>query len=332
MEKMLLSGLLVFSGGMLVFAGLLDNNHVVKIALGVLLWGIAPFAAKGLARLLDPRIAEAEAYHRAKRARKAKEQFVKANHDAIGDAYFKATFLFAGHIAHADGEVCDNELQQFESLCLRLHLDKQQLQLAREFFNQGRQVGFDAAKALDDFWAMCELVQPLHESFLQTQFAFAEANGKVVVAELNILVRISQRLNAGQTYRCLLEEYRDHIAREAQERAEQRRDEFRRQRDKRREAEAKARLEQEQQATGGSGRKKLSPKQKQLRVAFAVLGIAPTKDRSAIKRAYRSQIKRHHPDYLLAQGYPDALLDEATARSAKINRSYDILKEHLGFS
>ena len=60
---------------------------------------------------------------------------------------------------------------------------------------------------------------------------------------------------------------------------------------------------------------------------YVVLGLAPTADRSEVKRVYRLLVAEHHPDRLIAKGVPEELIDVATARMAAINNAYNqILK------
>lgn len=306
------------SGLGLVVSGL--PNDWLKLLLGVALMLISPFCDKFLEKLLTPGLAEAEAHRENKAKRKARSKYIAQNREQIGFQYFKSTFLFAGHIAAADGTVCDNEMRLFDDFCLKLRLDNAQIQAAKDYFNQGRSPQFNATEAMNAFVAQCGDIEPLCESFLQMQFAFVEASGMVVGAEFKAIKTLSQRLNAQHVYADALEAFQQSAALHAEKIAKQRIEDNKRERDKRR-----FKAEQQRQA------EKLTPAQRELRLAFAVLGLPPTKNISHIKRAYRSQIKRHHPDYLLANGYPEALLQEATERSVKINQAYRLLKNKLQF-
>lgn len=323
----LLTVLLQIGGAGMFVSGAFTKDWV-KMSLGFSLLAIAPFVGRWLMHRADPKIAEAERYHAEKRAKKAAEKYRQNHQEQIGFVYFKATFLFAGHIAHADGVVCDNERQAFEDICQRLQLDKAQVEAAQDYFNQGRNPQFDVMATLNEFVASCGDIDALRENFIQTQFAFAQASGQVVFTELRILEVLSSRLNARDVYQSLLEEYRLMATEHAETLAQQKINDLKRQRDKKRIEAEKARIEQEEQEKLA----RLTPAQRELRLAFATLGIKATKDKATIKRAYREQIKRHHPDYLLSQGYPEALLQEATERSVKINQAYKLLKNTLNFT
>ena len=60
--------------------------------------------------------------------------------------------------------------------------------------------------------------------------------------------------------------------------------------------------------------------------ARAILDVSPGADDDGIKKAYRRLVREHHPDTLMAQGLPQAFIDQATARMAQINRAYDVLR------
>ena len=55
---------------------------------------------------------------------------------------------------------------------------------------------------------------------------------------------------------------------------------------------------------------------------FGVLGLAPDAGAEAVKAAWRTLIRDHHPDALMARGVPAAMVKVAEARSAAINAAY----------
>lgn len=314
----LLTGACYLSGLGLLFAGL--PNNWIQLILGTVLIISANWLGRHLTLLIDPRVAEAKAYHNRKAIDKAKKKYITENREQIGFQYFKSTFLFAGHIAAADGTICDNEKRLFDDFCSRLKLDKAQIEAAQDYFNQGCNQQFDATSAINEFIQACGDIPALCESFLQMQFSFVEASNTVIAAELHVIEALSKRLHAETTYAHALEAYRHSAVLHAENVAKKRMEQRKRERDKQR-------FEAEKHRQTAH----LSPAQRELQLAFSILGIKPTKDKATIKRAYRTQIKRHHPDYLLANGYPESLLTEATERSVKINKAYRLLKNKLKF-
>lgn len=64
--------------------------------------------------------------------------------------------------------------------------------------------------------------------------------------------------------------------------------------------------------------------------AYATLGIEPGATEAAIKTAYRRKIGRHHPDRLIAQGAPQALIDAANEQTRHILAAYETLQNNIG--
>jgi DnaJ like chaperone protein len=57
--------------------------------------------------------------------------------------------------------------------------------------------------------------------------------------------------------------------------------------------------------------------------SFAILGIAETATAEEIKSAYRTLIRKHHPDKLMAEGMPPEFVATATEKMKRINVAYD---------
>ena len=49
-----------------------------------------------------------------------------------------------------------------------------------------------------------------------------------------------------------------------------------------------------------------------------------------VRRAYRAQAKKHHPDLLRAQGLPEEMVARATAQMARINAAWEEIKRARG--
>ncbi|PIE45860.1 MAG: hypothetical protein CSA44_01410 [Gammaproteobacteria bacterium] len=325
--------LISLSGVGLIFSGWPGGYGLIILGIGVLA-SAAPLS-NYLVKRIDPDIIALEkaAAERAaeREAKKYQKRHQTLNREKIGFQYFKSTFLFAGYLSQADGMVCDKEAMLLDKQFARLQLNRVQIQAAQDYFNQGCEPDFNSKDALKEFLSLCSKTPLLCESFLQTQFHFISANGTVTAKELTVIKQLTTAIihylpSAAnkQHFLELLDNFEQMAILQAQQKAKARIDAMRRERELRREAEEKARLEKEK-------RKKLTPTQRKLRLAFITLGLKPSATQSAIKRAYREKIKHNHPDYLLAQGYPEALLAEATDKSAAINRAYRLIKKHYRF-
>lgn len=325
--------LITLSGAGLIFSGWQNGYLLIILGVGVLA-SAKPLGAY-LAKRIDPDIITLEKAAAERAAKREAEEYTKhyqiVNREKIGFQYFKSIFLFAGYISQADGVVCAKETTLLDEQFSRLQLNHVQIQAAQDYFNQGRQQDFDSNMAIHEFLNLCGQTPVLCESFLQTQFRFVVASGTVTGKELNTIKQLTEAIihrlppaSNKQHFLHLLSDFQQIASLQAEQIAKAKIDAQKRQREARRAAEEKARLEKEKN-------KKLTPKQRKLRLAFITLGLKPSASQNEIKRAYREQIKRNHPDYLLAQGYPEALLAEATDKSANINNAYRLIKKHYGF-
>jgi DnaJ like chaperone protein len=49
-----------------------------------------------------------------------------------------------------------------------------------------------------------------------------------------------------------------------------------------------------------------------------------------VKRAYRKQMSRHHPDKLVAKGLPVEMMNVAKQKTQDIQAAYELVKQHRG--
>ncbi|MDA0241614.1 MAG: DnaJ domain-containing protein, partial [Proteobacteria bacterium] len=60
---------------------------------------------------------------------------------------------------------------------------------------------------------------------------------------------------------------------------------------------------------------------------YKVLGVSRSDSDADIKAAYRTLIREHHPDVLIAKGVPQDLIDTSTEKMAHINDAYDRIEK-----
>lgn len=63
---------------------------------------------------------------------------------------------------------------------------------------------------------------------------------------------------------------------------------------------------------------------------YAVLGCSASATDEELRRAYRSQAKKYHPDLLRAQGLPQEMITRANEQMARINAAWDEIKRIRG--
>ncbi|MEE8258631.1 MAG: TerB family tellurite resistance protein [Sphingomonadales bacterium] len=64
---------------------------------------------------------------------------------------------------------------------------------------------------------------------------------------------------------------------------------------------------------------------------YTVLGVSPDISDAGLKKAYRTLIKEHHPDKLIAKGLPEEFIEIANEKLAAINAAYDRIEKERGW-
>ena len=65
---------------------------------------------------------------------------------------------------------------------------------------------------------------------------------------------------------------------------------------------------------------------------YTLLGVDPNASNDELKTAYRTLLREHHPDRLMAQGLPEEFVKSATEKMATINAAWDRIKKSRGIS
>ena len=63
---------------------------------------------------------------------------------------------------------------------------------------------------------------------------------------------------------------------------------------------------------------------------FDILGCDSSATNDELRRAYRAQAKKHHPDLLRAQGLPEEMVKRATEQMMRINGAWEEIKRARG--
>ncbi|MFC6336869.1 DnaJ domain-containing protein [Pseudomonas sp. CCM 7891] len=74
-------------------------------------------------------------------------------------------------------------------------------------------------------------------------------------------------------------------------------------------------------------RKPLANRSGAYQEALRILGVTATTDPTAIKRAYRRLLSRHHPDKIAGSGADPTQVREATERTRELHNAYALIRE-----
>ena len=230
------------------------------------------------------------------------EQFGQGAAERVQAAFFTATFSVMGFLAKADGRVSKDEIEAARHIMEQMQLSEEQKELAINLFYEGKNSGFDLDSVLEDFKHECQRRRNLIRMFIEIQLAMAMADGVMHPAEKDLLAHMCDVLGfSRQEFELLLrmvqgqQSYQSYYEEQAQ-----------------------------------SGYRETTPRQPDIKEAYAVLGIDASASDKEIKRAYKRLMSQHHPDKLVARGLPEEMMKMATEKTQEIRAAYEQIKQSRG--
>jgi DnaJ like chaperone protein len=207
--------------------------------------------------------------------------------------YFRTTFQVMGHVAKADGRVCEREISHARAVMSRMGLNESLKRQAMGYFNEGKQPDFDLSDALTKLKAACGWHVVLMQMFVQIQMQAAQADGKIDRDQEAVLKRISEALGvSGGNYQ---QAHGQGWGGQSSSGYRQRR------------------TSSGQGYYGGSG----------LSQAYTTLGVKADVTKVELKKAYRRLMSEYHPDKLMSKGLPDSMIKVATEKTQEIKAAYE---------
>ena len=218
-----------------------------------------------------------------------------ANHNPANTQklFFSTVFSVMGHLAKADGHVSPSEIEMAQAMMLQMKLSEEQKKQAIKFFTQGKATDFPLEDTVTAFHLACGRNRNLKQMFLEILLFGAYADGVLHVNEQKLFVRICQ---------CLGFSSMEFAAIESLVRAQQ----------------------SFHQSAGGN---RAAASADFIEDAYKVLGVDESASSAEVKKAYRRQMNKHHPDKLIAKGLPEEMLKIATEKTQDIQKAYDAIVE-----
>ena len=117
-----------------------------------------------------------------------------SDQERIQLSFFVATFSVMGHIAKADGQVSQKEIQMATRLMDQLRLDTHQRKAAIDLFDQGKLADFPLNEVLRQFRSECQRRTTVIRMFIEIQVQAAMADGRLDPQENLILLHVADVL------------------------------------------------------------------------------------------------------------------------------------------
>jgi len=208
--------------------------------------------------------------------------------------YLESVFLAMGQLAKADGRVSEEDIQAARSRMHRLGLNPEQVRVAIDLFNRGKQPDFPIEPQMQKLAEACRGQPDLLRNFFAFLLEIPLSQGQVKPAERELLARLGASLGIGRVEMVQIEAL------------------LRAQRSFRQDAPRPPSAEAE------------------LAEAYKALGIEATATDSQVKTAYRRLMNQHHPDKLASRGLPDSMLEVAKERTREIRAAYEKIRDKRG--
>lgn len=212
----------------------------------------------------------------------------------ISQVFFRTTFEFMGHVAKSDGRVSEAEIDAARRVMQEFRLGPNDVAVAIECFGRGKSPSYDADGSVELLRSVCGGRYDLLRTFVELQLRAALAGDGISLPARAILTRLATRLGLSGLEFAYME----------------------------------SALRARQQSRSNQAPQR--PREKSLDESYAELGVNATTSDQEVKKAYRRQMSRHHPDKLVANGLPESMAEMAKEKTQRIQEAYESIRAARG--
>lgn len=226
----------------------------------------------------------------------------------VQKTFFVATFSVMGHIAKSDGRISEQEILMAELLMKEMGLNKEQKELAKNSFNEGKKATFKLDETLIQLQKICRDNKELLKLFIDIQYRAAKVEGlnPQKIKTLNLVFALLGLAPLQQQYRFYEDfNYQAYTQQEP--------------------------YQQQSSSSQKQYERKTANPPDMLDHAYALLEVTPIASKQEVKKAYRRMLSRNHPDKLIAQGLPEAMIKIANEKTHKIMKAYELICRKKGW-
>jgi DnaJ like chaperone protein len=223
---------------------------------------------------------------------------------SISEVFFRTTFEFMGHVAKSDGHVSEAEIDAARGLMQELRLGANEINAAIACFRFGKSPAYDAGGSIEVLRSTCAFRHDLLRAFMELQLRAAIAGNGMSFSARNILTRAAEHLGMSGLEFAYME--------------------------------AALRGRQYSRSSGPSGGGSYGggsssrPAEKTMAQCYAELEVEASATDQEVKKAYRRQMSRHHPDKLVANGLPESMAQVAKEKTQRIQEAYEAIRATRG--
>ncbi|PHQ81685.1 MAG: co-chaperone DjlA [Coxiella sp. (in: Bacteria)] len=217
--------------------------------------------------------------------------------------FFDTTFAIMGYVAKSDGRVTESEIKVAREVMRQLGLTGSAKERAIKHFYHGKSAEFDLNSTIIRLRQACMRHPTLLRTFVEIQVYMANAEGKISPHKRATLQSICEQLG--------IRGFNFHQY-EQQSRAEQN-------------------YQRYYHGGGQQSHQSQYSSRHQIDDAYKILEVEKSANKEEVKKAYRRQMSKHHPDKLSAKGLPPEMIKLANQKTDQIKKAYDAIKAMKGW-